>query len=117
MLLNRRKPHPGEILLINASKQFTKGRPKNFLEDQHITRLADVYHQWKAQDALSAIITKEQAAKADYNLSPSRYVSTGAEADVMPLEEAIVLLREAEEERVEANRELNKVLVQLGFEG
>jgi hypothetical protein len=35
----------------------------------------------------------------------------------MPLEEAIVLLREAEEERVEADRELNKVLVQLGFEG
>ena len=117
MLLNRRKRHPGEILLINASKLFSKGRPKNFLEDQHITRLADVYHQWKAQDALSAIITKEQAAKADYNLSPSRYVSTGAEADVMPLEEAIVLLREAEEERVEADRELNKVLVQLGFEG
>ena len=58
-----------------------------------------------------------KAVKADYNLSPSRYVSTGAEADVMPLDEAVVLLREAEEERAEADRELDKVLAQLGFEG
>jgi type I restriction enzyme M protein len=117
MVLNRRKRHPGEILLINASKLFSKGRPKNYLEDQHISRIAGVYHQWKAEDALSAVINKEQAAKADYNLSPSRYVSTGAEADVMPLDEAVVLLREAEEERAEADRELNKALAQLGFEG
>ncbi len=68
-------------------------------------------------EALAAIITKDQAVRADYNLSPSRYVSTGAEADVMPLDEAVVLLREAEEERAEADRELDKVLAQLGFEG
>ena len=35
----------------------------------------------------------------------------------MPLDEAVVLLREAEEERAEADRELNKALAQLGFEG
>jgi len=115
MVINRKKRHPGEILLINASKLFSKGRPKNYLEENHVERIAQVYREWKAEDALSAIITREQAAKADYNLSPSRYVSTGAEADVMPLDEAVVLLREAEEERADADRELDKVLAQLGF--
>jgi type I restriction enzyme M protein len=44
-------------------------------------------------------------------------VSTGAEAKVVPLDEAVVLLREAEEERAEADKELDKVLAQLGFDG
>jgi type I restriction enzyme M protein len=29
MVINKRKSHPGEILLVNGSKQFSKGRPKN----------------------------------------------------------------------------------------
>jgi type I restriction enzyme M protein len=109
------KRRPGEILLVNASKLFSKGRPKNFLEEGHVRRIADVYHGWRAEEGLSAIITVDQAAKNDYNLSPSRYVSTGAEAEILPLDEAVVLLREAEEERAEADRQLNEVLTQLGF--
>ncbi|HYM07665.1 MAG TPA: N-6 DNA methylase [Terriglobales bacterium] len=117
MVVNRRKKHPGEILLINASKLFSKGRPKNYLEDEHISRIARAYQQWKAEESLSAIIPGDQVIKADYNLLPSRYVSTSAEAEAMPLDEAVVLLREAEEERAEADRELRDVLRVLGFEG
>ena len=116
LFLSRKKRHPGEILLVNASKLFSKGRPKNYLEEQHIRRIADGFHRWQTEEGLSAVITNEQAAKNDYNLSPSRYVSTGGEAEVLPLEEAVVLLREAEEERAEADRHLNEVLASLGFE-
>ena len=117
MVLNRRKQHPSEILIINANKLFSKGRPKNYLEEQHIERIAQVYRDWRAEEGLSAIITQEEAARKDYNLSPSRYVSTGAEVDVLPLDEAVVLLAEAEEERVAADRQLAEVLARLGFEG
>ena len=117
MVLNRKKRKPGEILLINASRLFSKGRPKNYLEDQHIERIAQAYHKWKAENGLSAIIKKDEAVKNDYNLSPSRYVSTGAEVEVLPLDEAVVLLQEAEEERAEADRQLGEVLAELGFKG
>jgi len=115
MVVNHKKRHPGEILLINASKLFSKGRPKNFLEDEHIKRIAETYHLWKAEEGLSAIVTTADAVKSDYNLSPSRYVATNGKEDVLPLEEAVVLLAEAEEERVEADRKLDKVLTKLGF--
>lgn len=117
MVINRKKRNPGEILLINASKLFSKGRPKNFLEEKHIEKIADAYHDWKAVEALSAIIKKEEAVKNDYNLSPSRYVSVGGQEEVLPLEEAVVLLQEAEEERADADKELDKVLAKLGFKG
>jgi len=61
------------------------------------------------------VVTTEEAAKNDFNLSPSRHVLTDSEEEVLPLEETVVLLREAEEERAEADRKLNEVLEELGM--
>jgi type I restriction enzyme M protein len=115
LVVNRRKRRPGEILLINASQQFAKGRPKNYLTEEHIARIAALYHEWRAEDGISTIITNDEAARNDYNLSPSRYVSTNGKEEVLPLEEAVVRLQEAEEERAEADRELSQILQKLGL--
>jgi type I restriction enzyme M protein len=115
MLLNTKKQHPKKILLINASRLFSKGRPKNYLTDEHVEHIARVYHKWKAEEGLSASISLDEAARNDYNLSPSRYVATNNQEEVVPLEEAVVLLREAEEERAEADKRLRTVLKELGF--
>ena len=116
LVLNRKKRKPGQVLLINATKLFKKGRPKNFLEDGHVETIAKVCRNWKAEDGLSLIATNEEIATKDYNLSPSAYVSTGAETEVLPLDEAVILLREAEEERGEADEKLSEVLKSLGLE-
>jgi len=115
LVVNRCKPHRGEILLINASQQFAKGRPKNHLTEEHIARIAALYHEWRAEEGMSTIITNDEAARNDYNLSPSRYVSTNGKEEVLPLEEAVVRLLEAEEERAESDRSLNEVLRNLGM--
>jgi type I restriction enzyme M protein len=95
MVIDKAKPHPGEILLINASRLFEKGRPKNYLREEHIAQV--------------------HAARNDYNLSPSRYVAQNGGEEVLPLEEAVVLLQEAEEERREADAALQEVLHGLGL--
>ncbi|GGN06400.1 DNA methyltransferase [Thermus composti] len=115
LVVNRRKRHPGEILLINASNLFAKGRPKNYLAEEHIETIARLYHGWQAEEGLSAIIPLEEAARNDYNLSPSRYVAQNGGEEVLPLEEAVVRLREAEEERAEADRRLAEALRALGL--
>ena len=76
-----------------------------------------MYEEWKAVEGVSAVIATEEAAKNDFNLSPSRYVATNGKEPVLPLDEAVVLLAEAEEERAEADRDLDKVLAKLGFKG
>jgi len=127
LVINRRKPRRGEILLINASQQFAKGRPKNYLSEEHIAQIAEIYHQWHVGTVMAnnhsplptiyTIITTDEAARNDYNLSPSRYVSVNGKDEVLPLEEAMVRLREAEEERAAADRELAQVLQHLGLGG
>lgn len=116
LILNKAQPHPGEILLINASQLRVKGRPKNELTADHVAQIARLYHTWQAEENLSAIISTAEAARNDFNLSPSRYVSVTDEEPPMPLEEAIVLLREAEEERGKADTALWVVLRELGLE-
>jgi type I restriction enzyme M protein len=115
MVLNKTKEHAGEILVINASKLFVKRRPKNELTDEHVERIVELYQQWKEEEELSTIITTFEAARNDYNLSPSRYVSTNDEEPVISLEEAVVLLKEAEEDRREADATLWEILDQLGL--
>ncbi|WP_206156839.1 type I restriction-modification system subunit M [Candidatus Roseilinea sp. NK_OTU-006] len=115
IVINRRKRHAGEILLINASQLFAKGRPKNYLTDEHIETIARLYHDWRAEPGLSAVISREEAARNDYNISPSRYVSTNGGEEVLQLEEVLVRLEAAEEERAEAERALKDVIQMLGL--
>jgi len=82
-----------------------------------VERIASIYQNWTAEEGLSAIITNEEAARNDYNLSPSRYVAQNGEEEVLPLEESLVQLQEAEEERAAADRELEEVLKALGLGG
>jgi type I restriction enzyme M protein len=117
MVINKAKAHPGEILLINASKLCAKGRPKNYLSAEHIQQIYEIYRDWRAEEGVSAVVTTQEAARNDYNLNPSRYVASDDQEPPLPLEEALVLLAQAEEEQAEADAKLDAVLTKLGFEG
>jgi type I restriction enzyme M protein len=110
------REHAGELLLINASKFFEKGRPKNYMTDDQIARIADLFLNWRAEEHVSVVVKQAEVVRNDYNLSPSRYVSNNAAEPPLPLEEALVLLQEAEEARAEADKKLDQVMAALGFE-
>lgn len=116
MVLNRAKVRPGEAVLINASQLFVKGRPKNELTDDQITTIHRLYSDWRSVAGQCAVVTTADLASNDYNLSPSRYVAGVAVSDVLSVDEAVRLLREAEAERTAADIELWKTLSELGIE-
>ena len=66
-------------------------------------------------EGFSKVVSKDETVRNDYNLSPSRYVAIDNGEEVMPLEEALVELAEAEEDRAEADRQLREVLKSLGL--
>lgn len=76
--------------------------------------MAAIYHKWKEEEGVSKIVSLEEVARNDYNLSPSRYVAQNGGEEVLPLDEAIVELKEAGEERREAEERLREVLNELG---
>ncbi|MBD9379427.1 N-6 DNA methylase [Pseudoxanthomonas sp. PXM04] len=76
VVLNKRKPvaRKGRIQLLNASRHFRKGKPKNYLPEEDIRQLAAMYLKGEPVERELAVITLQQAKEADYNLSPSRWV-------------------------------------------
>lgn len=117
LCLNRNKPknRRGKIVLVNASKEFEKGRPKNFIPEASIRRIAEAFYRGEDVSKFVEVITNEVAAKNDYNLSPSRYVSVDGEVEVPSVEDALLLLRGAEDERLAADIEFDKAMGRLGL--
>ena len=80
IVLNKKKPaeRKDKIILINASGEFEKGRPKNFLPEASIDKIAEAFNTGKDIEKLAKVIARgELAEKHDYNLSPSRFIETG----------------------------------------
>jgi type I restriction enzyme M protein len=119
LILNKNKPkeRKNRIMLINTSLEFEKGRPKNFIPDEKIKKIAKAFHEGKSIDKFTKIIMNEEAAKNDYNLSPSRYVSNGKEEEYRDIDEILVELAELEEEREKTDRELNKIMKKITQRG
>ena len=82
VVLNRRKPlaRQGHIVLLNASKRFSKGKPKNYLAEEDIRPLAAMFLKGEAVEGELAVVTRAQSVEADYNLSPSRWVGQADDA-------------------------------------
>ena len=117
LLLNRNKPseRKDQILLINLSQYFEKGKPKNILTDEGIDAATEVYQAWESREKLSNIIRLEDAQKTDYNLSPSQFVDVGDKVEHRPVNEILADLTEARIAREKADKALEDVLSRLGL--
>jgi type I restriction enzyme M protein len=115
LFLNRVKPpkQKNKIFLLNASAEFEKGVPKNFIPAKAIERIAETFSAWREVEKYSRIVTREEIAKNDYNISPSRYIHTGAGEEYRPLEEIVEELDALEAEAKETDKALRKILKNL----
>ena len=106
LVLNKAKPKErrNKLFLLNATNEFTKGDPKNYLADDAITRIADTFNAWKEVEKYSRIVKREEIAKNDFNISPSRYIHPGEADEYRPIAEVVEELEEIEEERLKRMR-------------
>jgi type I restriction enzyme M protein len=81
IVLRKGKPKErrGSIVLVNASREFRKGTPKNYLTDEAVRKIAEAFLKAQPVEGFVAVITNEEATKNDFNLSPSRYVVSESE--------------------------------------
>ena len=112
VVLNKRKPNSrkGRITLLNASKHFSKGRPKNYLPEEDIKLLAAMYLKGEAVEGEQAVITTQQAEEADYNLSPSKWAGQSDSAEVGSVPNLIHALEKLNEQETSLTSELLRLL-------
>jgi len=117
MALNKAKPKErrGKLFLLNASREFVKGDPKNYIPEEAILRIAETFSGWVETEQYSRILSREEIAKNDFNISPSRYIHTGQGDEYRPLAEIIDELDTLQSEEAEVTSKLRSVLSGLGF--
>jgi len=90
-----------DVLFIDASQEFEKGRNQNYLKSEHIDRIVDTYVKREDVEKYAHVASFEEIVENDYNLNIPRYVDTFEE------EEPIDLVNLGKE-LVELNKEIKK---------
>lgn len=74
VVLKKNRSIGDSILVIDASKHFTKGKDHNILQDKDIARIVDTYSQRIENTGYSHLVSLDKLKKNDYNLNIPRYV-------------------------------------------
>jgi type I restriction enzyme M protein len=115
LFLNQNKPKEfqGKLFLLNASRDFAKGDPKNYIPDDAILHIAETFKTWREEEKFGRIVTREEIAKNDFNVSPSRYIHTGAGEEYRPIAEIVEELETLDEEARITDTNLKGILARL----
>lgn len=120
LIFNRKKPekHKGKILFIDASREYQKGKGRNYLGEQDIAHIVIAYQAFQDlvsledQKGYAKVVSFEELTKNDYNLNINLYIETPKIEVDIPAE--ITKLYELEAKRAEAESEMNECLRALG---
>ena len=115
IVLSKRKPaaRKDKIVLLNAGRRVRKGRPKNYIPEEDIRPIAAAFLKGEPVEGEVAVITREQAAEADYNLSPSRWVGQAASGESASVPDLLAELRRLSAEIQESDKQLFSVLERI----
>ena len=107
----------GKVLFIDANQEgcFRPGKARNFLDPEHIAKIAETYHAFDEAERFAHVADLAEIEDNDFNLNISRYVDTTEPIEVMSVEEALSQLREAEQARDEAVANMDRLLSELGY--
>ncbi len=110
---NKPKDRRGKIVLVNASREFEKGSPKNQLPEEAIGRVAVAYLKGESHSGFVALIDKERAAENDFNLSPSRYLASADAKTLREIPEIVAELEALRSNEIALDKDLASVLARL----
>ncbi|MBL8498181.1 type I restriction-modification system subunit M [Nitrosomonas sp. JL21] len=115
ILVLKRCKKPDDVLFINASEYFEKGKRQNRLLPEHIDKIVETYQYRKEELRYSRRVSMEEIEKNDYNLNISRYVSTATAEEKIDLQAVNAELVKCEEKIVENTGKHNQFLKELGL--
>ncbi|MEQ9587971.1 MAG: N-6 DNA methylase, partial [Parvibaculaceae bacterium] len=107
---------PDDVLFINASEHFEKGKRQNQLTDEHIAKIIETYRDRpKKVERYARRVEMDEIVSNDYNLNISRYVSTAIAEPVIDLAATHRDLVKIERSIQEATDRHNEFLNELGL--
>ncbi|GAB6042367.1 type I restriction-modification system subunit M [Endothiovibrio diazotrophicus] len=76
LVFKKCREHPDDVLFIDASAHFDKGKNQNLLRPAHIDRIIATYRERREEERYSHRAALREIEENDYNLNIPRYVDT-----------------------------------------
>ncbi|TDF94681.1 type I restriction-modification system subunit M [Paenibacillus piri] len=102
------------ILFIDASNDFEKGKNQNRLRDEDVERIVETYMSRPTIEKYSYAAKLEEVKEHDYNLNIPRYVDTFEEEKTIDTHAVKARLNAIDKEIEDIDKELEKYLNELG---
>ena len=105
-----------DVLFINASEHYVKGKRQNSLNDDYINSIVDTYKNRPEEvERYARRVSIEEIEKNGYNLNISRYVSTAEDEVEIDLEKVNERLTSINKRIETKTKEHNEYLKELGL--
>ena len=115
ILVLKKCKKPDDVLFINASEHFEKGKRQNRLRDEDIEKIVETYQFRKEEERYSKRIPMERIKEEGYNLNISRYISTAIAESEIDLAATHGVLEIIENTIQKATIKHNEFLEELGL--
>ena len=117
LIIRKTKPaeRKGKVLIINGDATFTPGKAQNHLTDANVRTLADAFHGFADIEKLARVVPVGEIETNGFNLNISRYVQTGADAEIVDVATEVAKLQDLIAKRDEAEAVMFGHLKRLGY--
>lgn len=102
-----------DILFIDASKEFEKGKNQNSLTDENIKKIFDTYRKRKEVKKYSHRANLDEIIENEYNLNIPRYVDTFEEEKAIDINSVSKDLKKLSTDEVDLQKKITKFCDEL----
>ena len=102
-----------DVLFIDASRKFEKGKKQNVMTDEHIDSVIELYGKRGTVDKESYLASFEDIEKNDFNLNIPRYVDNFEKEEEIDLNALLDEMKKTDEETAQVQGEFVALLKNL----
>lgn len=114
LLFNKGKTH-GDVLFIDASREYQEDKNQNRLTEQQIAKIVATYRAFQTVEKYAYRATPQEIADNNYNLNIPRYVDTFEEEAEIDLDKVKQEIAGLETELAAVRKKMDGYLKELGL--
>ena len=115
LVFKKNRANADNILFIDASNDFEKGKNQNLLRDCDVEKIIETFKNRETIDKYSYVASMSEIKENDYNLNIPRYVDTFEEEEPIDIKEVQDNIKKIDEELAELYKSLEEDLKELGL--
>lgn len=115
LVFKKNRENKDNVLFIDASNEFEKGKNQNNLTDANVDKIVDTFIKRETIDKYSYVASMEEIKENDYNLNIPRYVDTFEEEEPIDLAAVSERIANIDKDIAKLDEELAVYLRELGL--